>query len=62
MDDFGGDMLELQGREQPDMPEPVHAGADILDGWKAIDILRGWASFLVESRMLEEIPEEHKGA
>ena len=61
-EDDVGDMLELQGREQPDVPEPVQADAANLDGWKAIDRLGGWVSFLVEFRMLEEIPEQHKGA
>ena len=56
-----GDMLELQDRAQPEVPQPVAAGQDQV-GWKAIDRLGGWRSFLVECRMLEEVPEQHKGA
>ena len=55
------DLLVLQGRAQPEVPQPVAVGHDQV-GWKAIDRLGGWSSFLVECRMLEEVPEQHKGA
>ena len=57
----GQDVFDLRGRTQPQVPQAAGEGADVI-GWRAIDRLGGWDSFLVECRMLQEVPEQHKGA
>ena len=51
----------LHGRDNPAVPLPrqLPVGAT---SWEAINRLGGWKSFLVEFPMLEEVPEQHKGA
>ena len=53
-----GEQLHLRDRVSPVVPPP----GDIGPGWLAIDRLGAWDSFLCRFPMLEEVPEQHKGA
>ena len=53
-------MFDLRGKTRPQVPQADVEGEDVI-GWKAIDKLGGWDSFLVECKMLQEVPEQHKG-
>ena len=55
-----GDMLELTGRVTPLVPPPSahHEG----QSWAAIDKVGAWESFLCRFPVLEQVPEQHKGA
>ena len=55
------EMFDLRGRSQPQVPQAAVEGADVI-GWKAIKRLGGWDAFLVECRMLQDVPEQHKRA
>jgi hypothetical protein len=57
----GQDLFDLRGRTRPQVPPAAVGGADVI-GWRAIDRLGGWDAFLVECSMLQEVPEQHKGA
>ena len=55
------EMFDLRDRSSPPVPLPVAPGADT-EGWKAVDRVGAFDSFLVEFTMLQEISEQHKGA
>ena len=54
----GQDVFDLRRRTRPQVPQAAVEGADVI-GWKAIDRLCGWDSFLVECRTLQEVPEQN---
>ena len=53
--------LSLRERVRPHVP-PAQANGPATQGWESIRRLGGWKAFLVECPMLEEVPEQHKGA
>ena len=52
--------LALHDRSRPLVPPARNLDTDT--GWSAIWRLGGWNAFLVQCPMLEEVPEQHKGA
>ena len=55
------EVFDLRDRSSPPVPLPVAPGADT-EGWKAVDRVGAFDSFLVEFTMLQEVSEQHKGA
>ena len=53
-----GELLLLEPRVSPVVPPPGAVAPD----WGAIDSLGAWDSFLCKFPMLQEVPEQHKGA
>ena len=53
-----GELLLLEPRVSPVVPPPGAVAPD----WGAIDSLGAWDSFLCRFPMLQEVPEQHKGA
>ena len=55
------DRFQINDRVQCNVPPPIVL-AEGSTSWESINKLGGWDSFLVEFPMLEEVPEQHKGA
>jgi hypothetical protein len=55
------EIFDLRDRSSPPFPLPVAPGADTA-GWKAVDRVGAFDSFLVQFTMLQEVSEQHKGA
>ena len=53
-----GKQLLLSSRVSPTVP-PI---GEVAPGWQAIDSLGAWDSFLCKFPVLQEVPEQHKGA
>ena len=59
----GAEVFVLAGRENPALPQPNHDHVPVLpDGWDAIDRLGAELSFRCRFSLLQEVPEQHKGA
>ena len=55
------EVMSLEGWVRPDVPPALPQGPST-QGWEAIRRLGGWQAFLVDCPMLDEVPEQHKGA
>ena len=53
--------MDLLGRIRPPIPPAVAPGPST-KGWESVRRVGEWQAFLVEFPMLEEVPEQHKGA
>ena len=53
--------MYLNERIRPSVPEPNNSD-EMSEGWMAINRIGGWKSFLVSFQLLEEVPNQHKGA
>ena len=53
-----GERLLLGPRVDPQVPEE----GEVAPGWAAIDSLGAWDTFLCKFAVLQEVPEQHKGA
>ena len=53
-----GEQLLLGPRVHPTVPPP----GEVAPGWQAIDSLGSWDSFFCKFPVLQEVPEQHKGA
>ena len=59
----GRDVLDLSGYLNPEIPLPDHTQQNTDgDGWEAIDRVGGWASFLCQFEVLEEVPSQHEAS
>ena len=57
-----GERLLLEDRVSPAVPLPSLENATQKLGWVAIDTVGAWESFLCRFSVLEEVPQQHKGA